>query len=56
MDKYKLRQCAKLSSCESCPNKRSCNFIDVIQELIKENFIHIDLVEWRKNRQKNDKH
>lgn len=50
MDKYKLRKCAKLSSCESCGENRYCNYKQIIQQLIKDNFIHIDLKKWRNHR------
>ncbi len=52
MDKYKLRECAKISSCESCKDKRNCNYKSIIEQMIKENFIHIDLKQWRDKRNK----
>lgn len=56
MDKLKLRKCAKLSSCESCSEYRYCNYKEVIQQMIIDNFIHIDLKEWRNHRRKGGNH
>ena len=52
MDKYKLRECAKKSSCESCINNRNCNYKAIVDQEIKDNFIHIDLKQWREQRVK----
>jgi hypothetical protein len=56
MDEFKLRYCAKRTSCDSCPHKRNCNYINVIQDIIRQRFIHIDLKAFRKHRQEGGKY
>lgn len=55
MDRLKLRICAK-KNCESCKEQKYCNDKYFIKQEIMKNFIHIDLQEWRKNRQEGGKY